>query len=659
MWRQTPTAVTSPGRVIHQPSSSVSKHHRGTLPRNELACGRNCWTQSNASPNCYLNGDTTEYIKDTCPNSATMTKCGLSASDAGVGGRNLNVPWATRADGTGRYPGLTMDRSAVVSLLQPKPQVRSGNTLRGPNTARDTRQLLQLQGIDYRRGNTCRSTAVNSVTPRNTVPIFASQQDAATADRFGSNIDLCCFDASGSPAAMLRPLDRLGGMPAQTLIHQQQASAKRNTCDNYNWQGNCGEADWADYANVLAGDAAFDLFGVSLAMSPNGKYLAVGEYGDANFTGKLNTYQLKSGMWSATGIITGATIGDGAGYSTGISDDGTRVIVGSPFANSYEGFAKVYEYDGANWNQIGATLYGVDGGGAFTPAANDYSGWAVAISGDGTTVIVGAPGWNSTVGAATLYEWNTGTLAWDRIDTTQTGTLTTFGYAVSVSQDGSDFAIGQPGLNNVTDTSGGANMGEAYSYTNIGGTITQTDIYTNLTVGDGFGLSLALNGPGNTLVIGAPYTTVGGLTNAGTAVVYHKNRAGVWNGRPPAISGDHTNTGAGFRVAIDTTGNRIAIAYPMKLVGGGVQAINGYSRVFKYRSNTWRQFGSDIANDPTTLGNTRIFATQLSGNGNMLVIGRPDTVLGAAIGNVYTYRLETTSEARCCPAIPIRRPVKC
>lgn len=652
MWRRTPTIVTSPGRVIHQPSTSVSKHHRGTLPRNELGCGRDCWVQSNASPNCWLNGDTTEYIKDTCPNSSTMTKCGLSATDAGVGGRNLNGRWATRSDGTGRYPGLTMDRSATASLLQPKPQVRSGNTLRGPNTARDTRQLLQLQGIDYRRGNACVTNGINSVRPRNVVPILAAEQDAINTARFGA--DGCCFvSSSDSPVGMLRPPARPGGMPAQTLVHQQQAGAKRNACDNYKWQGNCGEPEWVEYADAIFGLSASDRAGTSLALSPNGKHLAVGVPELAGATGEVQMYQLRNNAWVSTGTISGAAVGDAAGYSVDISDDGTRVIFGAPFGSSNTGYAEVYEYDGANWAILGGKLYGADG--AFAPGAGDYSGWAVAISGDGTTIIVGAPGYNSNVGAATVYEWNIGTLAWDRVDTTQTGTLTTFGYSVSISQDGSGFAIGQPGLNNVTDTAGGTNMGDAYYYTNISGTITQTVIYTALTVGDGFGLSLAVNDSGNTLVIGAPYTTVDSNVNAGQVSVYRKNNAGIWNGLPPAISGDQANLGVGFRVSINSGGRRIAITYPV--IGG---ASNGFARVFRYRSDTWSQIGSDIENVPDE-NNSGIQSLALSGSGDFLVTGRPLYNSGGITesGEVNTYRLETISEARCCPAVPIRRPVKC
>ena len=53
----------------------------------------------------------------------------------------------------------------------------------------------------------------------------------------------------------------------------------------------------------------------------------------------------------------------------------------------------------------------------------------------------------------------------------------------------------------------------------------------------------------------------------------------------------------------------------------------------------------------------------LSGAGNLLITGRPlyNSDGNLFSGAVYTYRLETISpaQARCCPAVPIRRPVRC
>ena len=591
-----------------------------------------------------------------------MTKCGLSASDVGVGGRNLNGRWAIRSDGTSRYPGLTMDRSATASLLQPKPQVRSGNTLRPPNTARDTRQLLQLQGIDYWRGNACITNGVNSVRPRNVVPILAAEQDVVNTARFGA--DGCCFvSSSDSPVGMLRPPARLGGMPAQTLIHQQHASAKLNECADYNWQGNCGEQDWNDYANVISGGTAFDVLGFSVAMSPDGKHMAVGAPSASSNAGKVLMYQLKQGLWLATGIINGITAGDEFGYAVDISDDGIRVIIGAPKTNTNTGYAEVYEFDGSNWYIVGVPLYGVNpsvvpGG----PTSGDYSGLSVAISGDGTRVAVGAPyvslDGGLFSGGAVTYEWDGS--AWNTYGKDMiVGPFdnSALGYALALSQDGSQVLIGIPSLANISDTSsttpGYMQLLELVSGSWVFPGVTQIGSVAN----GAFGFSVAINGSGNTITGGAPYATVNGLVGAGYASVFRKDRAGTWTQRGSDIVGLQSPATAGVSVSLSTSGNRIAVAYPVSAPG---QPVNGFARVHQYSGGIWSQIGSDIENVPTE-NNSGVRSVALSGSGDLLITGRPlynsdgETFSGAA----YTYRLETTSEARCCPAVPIRRPIRC
>jgi surfactin synthase thioesterase subunit len=44
---------------------------------------------------------------------------------------------------------------------------------------------------------------------------------------------------------------------------------------------------------------------------------------------------------------------------------------------------RIYQYDGTQWNQIGADIDGA--------ASGDYSGWSVSLSNDGKTVAIGSP----------------------------------------------------------------------------------------------------------------------------------------------------------------------------------------------------------------------------------------------------------------------------
>ena len=96
---------------------------------------------------------------------------------------------------------------------------------------------------------------------------------------------------------------------------------------------------------------------------------------------------------SSPGSLLGnkLTASDGAasdqfGYSVSISSDGTTALIGAyqdddKGANS--GSAYVFKYNGTSWSQQ-SKLTASDG------AANDYFGYSVSISSDGTTALIGA-----------------------------------------------------------------------------------------------------------------------------------------------------------------------------------------------------------------------------------------------------------------------------
>lgn len=214
MWRRTPhrihTHLAKP--VIHTHFSDqqilTSDYHK-VVARDSLACDANCWNLSKNSKNCYLNGSTQEYIKDTCPNSKTLQKCGLPVATTGTAGRRLNI-------GTARNSGLVLPRTARAFILQPKPPLKSGLTLRGPNSVQTTQQLLQQQGIDYARGGRCNM-------PGRFVPIIGGQPK--TLSEMTTEEQELALDTKVKPPAF-----RLGAMPNTTYANHQRVMARRNGC---------------------------------------------------------------------------------------------------------------------------------------------------------------------------------------------------------------------------------------------------------------------------------------------------------------------------------------------------------------------------------------------------------------------------------------------
>ena len=186
----------------------TSEYHK-VVARDSLACDADCWNLSKNSKNCYLNGSTQEYIKDTCANSKTLQKCGLPVGTTGTGGSRLNI-------GTARNSGLVLPRASRAFILQPKCPLKSGLTLRGPNSVQTTQQLLQQQGIDYARGGRCN-------VPGRIVPIIGAAPK--TLSEMTTEEKELALDTKVKPPAF-----RLGAMPNTTYANHQRVMARRNGC---------------------------------------------------------------------------------------------------------------------------------------------------------------------------------------------------------------------------------------------------------------------------------------------------------------------------------------------------------------------------------------------------------------------------------------------
>jgi len=70
--------------------------------------------------------------------------------------------------------------------------------------------------------------------------------------------------------------------------------------------------------------------------------------------------------------------------SVALTSDATRAVIGVPYDNGTVGSVHVFVREDDTWTEE-ATLVADDA------QSDDYFGWAVAISGDGTRILVGVP----------------------------------------------------------------------------------------------------------------------------------------------------------------------------------------------------------------------------------------------------------------------------
>jgi len=169
----------------------------------------------------------------------------------------------------------------------------------------------------------------------------------------------------------------------------------------------------AQLGSDINGEAASDYSGNSVSLSSDGTIVAIGANfndGNGSNSGHVRVYEYSGSSWSQLGAdIDGDSSGDYSGRSVSLSSDGTIVAVGAPYNDgngSNSGHVRVYQYSDSSWSQ---PVLDIDG-----EAADNYSGYSVSLSSDGTIVAVGAPyngGNGSDSGHVRVYDIETPTIS--------------------------------------------------------------------------------------------------------------------------------------------------------------------------------------------------------------------------------------------------------
>lgn len=247
-------------------------------------------------------------------------------------------------------------------------------------------------------------------------------------------------------------------------------------------------------------------------------------------------------------------------------------------------------------------------------------GHSVALSGDGSILAVGAPYYSHNdvmqkCGRVQVFE-RSGT-EWKLKGETLVGrnSLDQFGYALSLSEDGTRLAVSEPYFHGPAgDRSGNVRVfdfdGEKWSLVGqeIGG-----EAAVAL-----FGHSLALAGDGTRLAVGSPYYDDGVLNLVGRVSIFELEE-NSWQLVGQALDGQRSLDWFGWSVDLSQDGNVICVGAPRNTEYGG------YARCFQWKKGAWTQVGSDIIND---IGDVQLsdrfgMAVSLSPDGTRVAIGSP------------------------------------
>ena len=364
---------------------------------------------------------------------------------------------------------------------------------------------------------------------------------------------------------------------------------------------------FAQQGTKLVGSNASALVyqGSSVAISSDGNTVIVGGPSDGGNAGAAWVSTRSSGVWTQQGskLVGSGAIADVLGYvqqgsSVALSGDGNTAIVGGPCDNFDTGAAWVFTRSGGVWTQQGPKLVG-------SGVRDAYQGRSVALSEDGNTAIVGAPGLSGSAGNGGAFVFTRAGGMW-----TQQGSqfVSSFGAAdaqgtsVGLSGDGNTAIVGT-----FADTK---EMSGAFVFTRTGGVWSQQG-QEPFGQGSGQGQSVAISGDGNTALIGG----------SGPALVFTLS-GGVWtqqgslplSGQSVALSGDGNTAIAGNPQYNDAV---------------------GAAWVFTRSGGAWTQRG------PTLIGNGIVgdamqgSSVALSGDGNTALVGAANDNDGVGAALVF------------------------
>jgi hypothetical protein len=326
-------------------------------------------------------------------------------------------------------------------------------------------------------------------------------------------------------------------------------------------------------------------------------------------------------QWDIVDVpIPGLTGGDEAGSSVALSGAGDTVAIGEPQSQvSKPGRVRVFTNTTGSWVQVGASLVGAVNG--------DFFGNAVALSDDGLTLAVGAPGFDITgtsgAGRVSVYRYDGSSWSQRGDPIVGTATTKTLGSSLALSADGNRVAIGSQrggtgdeGVVQVFDFS--------TSWTLVGAAI------PGGTASALSGTSVALSSDGSRLAIGA----IGATSNAGAVSVLALT-AGTWTALGSPIAGAVAGDNLGQSIDLNGAGDVLVMGAPGHDTGG---ANAGQVIVRAYNGTSWIQRGADIAG--VAAGDQFGWAVALNSSGDRLSAGAPyaDTP-GASAGEVRNFAL--------------------
>jgi hypothetical protein len=303
------------------------------------------------------------------------------------------------------------------------------------------------------------------------------------------------------------------------------------------------------------------------------------------------------------------------GDTVALSADGTIMAIGA-ISGDFSGYVRVFQFDNGtkSWIQLGRDIDG-----------EDFFGISVALSADGSTVVIGAPqnfqNDNAGEGSGRVQIFKFANGSWSQIggDIDDEATLDGFFLStyVALSADGSIMAVAS-GLN-VNIVSGFPDSRvrvfkfDSGSWIQLGLDIANEDFFT----------SVALSADGSIVAIGS--------FNGSSRIYKFDSVSKSWN-----QLGQDVGTKVEAYVLID-----VALSANGSIMAVGVDP--GFVQVFEFDgvSKSWNQLGQDVDSEFGA-------SVDLSADGFIMAIGDPfyrQKIWGDYTGQVRVYKFDSGSKS--------------
>jgi len=352
------------------------------------------------------------------------------------------------------------------------------------------------------------------------------------------------------------------------------------------------------------------IFGFSLAISDNGKRVAIGMPNDVNQNGSrsgaVQVYEITDNDWVPLGDkLIGDNPRESYGARVALSGDGNRLAFSAPFVGDQTGAIKIFEWNGNSWQQLGETRIG--------PTQNSSLGSSLSFSYDGQILAAGANNLlvdGRSDGGVFVYEWQDS--SWNQRGDFISADFRTanLGESVSISQNGNTVAIGIPfafvtrGAIQVYDWQGGEWIQRGQT---IGGQARS----------DNFGRSVSLSSNGLRLLGGASVSSPD-REDVGYVRIYEWQDTS-WISVGQQLNATPEDEFLRFGFAISGDGRRVSFPAFAK------NDNEGEVRIFEIVEGFWQQIGSPLKGDE----NRRSFGTftDFSFSGDTIAISIPSTTV--------------------------------